>query len=57
MAETAKGHKLVRVKGYTRAGGTKVPTHDRSTPDTSTGRRLPATRRPKRGTRRKPTTR
>ena len=53
MAETAKGHKLVRVKGYTRADGTKVPTHDRSTPDTSSGRKPSAARRRTRGTRRK----
>lgn len=37
MAETAKGKKFVRVHEYTRADGTKVPTHDRSTPDTSKG--------------------
>ncbi|GEM_PF-3208227 len=37
MAETRKGTKFVRVKGYTRADGTKVPTHDRSTPRTSKG--------------------
>ena len=33
MAETAKGKKIVWVRGYTRADGTKVPTHERSTPD------------------------
>jgi len=37
MAETAKGNKLVRVPGYTRRDGTKVHTHDRSTPVTSRG--------------------
>lgn len=37
MAETAKGKKIVRVHGYTRSDGTKVPPHDRSTPDTSKG--------------------
>jgi hypothetical protein len=37
MAETAKGTKFIRVSGYTKATGTKVPTHDRSTPHTSHG--------------------
>jgi len=37
MAETAKGNKFVKVKGYTKADGTKVHPHDRSTPDTSKG--------------------
>jgi hypothetical protein len=37
MAETAKGKKIVKVHPYTRADGTKVPAHDRSTPDTSKG--------------------
>jgi hypothetical protein len=37
MAETAKGKKIVWVRGYTRADGTKVPTHERSTPETSKG--------------------
>jgi len=41
MAETKKGHKLVRVPGYTKADGTKVRTHDRSTPKTSRGVRRP----------------
>ena len=51
MAETAKGNKIVRVKPYTREDGTKVPGHDRSTPDTSTGAKPPATRKapPRRG--------
>lgn len=47
MAETAKGKKIVRAKGYTRGDGTNVPTHDRSTPDTSKGAA------PKRATQRK----
>jgi hypothetical protein len=37
MAETAKGNKFVRVKGYIRPDGTKVPAYVRSTPDTSKG--------------------
>ncbi len=37
MAETAKGKKIVYVHSYIRADGTKVPTHERSTPDTSKG--------------------
>ena len=37
MAETASGKKIVWVRGYTRADGTKVPTHERSTPDASKG--------------------
>ena len=46
MAETAKGKKIVWVHGYTRADGTKVPTHERSTPDTSKGAaKRPAPRR------------
>lgn len=44
MAETAKGNKIVRVKGYTRGDGTKVPTHDRSTPHTSSGAKRPTAR-------------
>lgn len=48
MAETAKGKKFVRVQGYTRGDGTKVPTHDRSTPDTSRGpAKRPPAQRPK----------
>jgi len=46
MAETARGKKFVRVKPYTRADGTKVPGHDRSTPETSKGEQKPAPRRP-----------
>src|SRR5665213_3031217 len=51
MAETRKGHKIVHVDGYTRQDGTKVPGHDRSTPDTSTGAKPPLTRKapPKKG--------
>jgi hypothetical protein len=51
MAETRKGHKIVHVDGYTRQDGTKVPSHDRSTPDTSTGAKPPVTRKtpPKKG--------
>jgi hypothetical protein len=45
MAETEKGHKFVRVQPYTREDGTKVPGHVRSTPDTSTGAKPPATRK------------
>lgn len=37
MAETAKGNKFVRVPGYTRADGTKVKPHDRSTPRDAKG--------------------
>ena len=37
MAETARGKKFIRIQGYTRADGTKVPTHDRSTPKTAHG--------------------
>ena len=42
MAETRKGNKFVRVKGYTRiVGGKKVRVSgfDRSTPKTSKGKR------------------
>jgi hypothetical protein len=49
MAETARGKKFVRVKPYTRADGTKVPGHDRSTPDTSKGEQKPPPKRPRRG--------
>jgi len=45
MAETAKGKKIIHVDGYVREDGTRVRPHDRSTPDTSTGRK------PKRGKR------
>jgi hypothetical protein len=45
MAETEEGNKFVRVKPYTREDGTKVPGHIRSTPDTSTGAKPPATRK------------
>jgi hypothetical protein len=38
MAETRKGTKFVKVPGYTKADGTKVRAHDRSTPLTSTGK-------------------
>jgi hypothetical protein len=38
MAETKKGTKFLRVPGYTKADGTKVRAHDRSTPNTSTGK-------------------
>lgn len=52
MAETAKGNKIVRVKGYTRADGTKVPQHDRSTPHNSTGeKRKTARKTPRRSSR------
>jgi len=37
MAETSKGKKFIRIQGYVRADGTKVHTHDRSTPKTSHG--------------------
>lgn len=46
MAETARGTKFVKVSAYTRADGTKVPAHDRSTPDTSSlerSKQTPAT--------------
>jgi hypothetical protein len=45
VAETAKGNKIVRVKGYTRADGRKVATHDRSTPDTSSGAKRRTTKK------------
>jgi len=45
MAETKKGHKLVRVPGYTKADGTTVRPHDRSTPTTSSGPARPVRRR------------
>jgi hypothetical protein len=41
VAETKSGHKWVRIPSYTRVVGGKpvhVPTHDRSTPHTSTGK-------------------
>jgi hypothetical protein len=47
MAETSKGKKFIRIQGYVRADGTKVHTHDRSTPTTSHG----ASRTPRRGRR------
>jgi hypothetical protein len=37
MAETSKGKKFIRIRGYVRADGTTVHTHDRSTPSTSHG--------------------
>ena len=37
MAETSKGKKFIRIQSYTRADGTTVHTHDRSTPKTSHG--------------------
>jgi hypothetical protein len=46
MAETRKGNKIVKVHPYTRADGTKVPAHDRSTPDTSRGPAKPTTTHP-----------
>ena len=51
MAETSRGKKIVHVDGYTRIDGTKVPPHDRSTPDTSTGAKPLVTRKapPKKG--------
>ncbi len=42
MAETRKGNKLVKVKGYTRVvdgKAVKVRPADRSTPRTSTGKK------------------
>jgi hypothetical protein len=45
VAETAKGKKFIRIQGYTRADGTKVPTHDRSTPGTSSGPKAAARKR------------
>jgi hypothetical protein len=44
MAETSKGKKFLRVKGYQKADGTRVATHDRSTPRTSRGAQPKATR-------------
>jgi hypothetical protein len=37
MAETRKGTKFIRVAGYSKADGTRVRAHDRSTPVTSHG--------------------
>jgi hypothetical protein len=37
MAETQRGKKFVVVEPYTKKDGTKVPKHDRSTPQTSKG--------------------
>ena len=37
MAETEKGKKIVYVHPYKRTDGTRVPAHERSTPDTSKG--------------------
>jgi hypothetical protein len=52
VAETAKGNKIVKVKAYSRADGTKVPQHDRSTPHTSGGaKRLSARKNPRRSSR------
>ena len=39
MAETFKGKKWVHVDGYVREDGTRVGPYDRSTPDTSKGRK------------------
>lgn len=41
MAQTDKGKKKVYVHGHTRSDGTKVPTHYRSTPSTSDGKKKP----------------
>lgn len=46
MAETGKGKKVVYVHPYTRADGSKVPAHERSTPHTSRGAKpRPGTRK------------
>ena len=37
MAETEKGKKIVYVHPCKRADGTRLPAHERSTPDTSRG--------------------
>ena len=47
MAETSKGKKFIRIQGYVRADGTKVHTHDRSTPTTSHGATRARRRRPR----------
>ena len=39
MAQTAEGKKKVYVQGHTKDDGTKVKTHYRSTPSTSTGKK------------------
>ncbi|MFA6677883.1 MAG: hypothetical protein WCS34_09920 [Bacteroidales bacterium] len=39
MAQTDSGKKKVFVHGYTKSDGTKVPTHYRSTPKTSDGKK------------------
>ena len=39
MAETEAGKKKVYVHGHTKEDGTKVKTHYRSTPNTSTGKK------------------
>lgn len=41
MAETSTGKKKVYVHGYTTDDGRVVPTHYRSTPNTSTGAKHP----------------
>jgi len=49
MAETEKGKKWVPVPGYTKADGTKVRPHDRSTPDTSKGKTPAPRNTPRKG--------
>ena len=49
MAETEKGKKFIRVMQYTRGDGTKVRSHDRSTPHDSKGVKRTPTRTRKRG--------
>lgn len=39
MAQTAEGHKKVRVEPYKKSDGTKVSEHERSTPKTSSGKK------------------
>ncbi len=42
MAQTDAGKKKVYVHEYTKSDGTKVPTHYRSTPNTSDGAKKPS---------------
>lgn len=42
MAQTDAGKKKVYVHGHEKSDGTKVPTHYRSTPNTSDGAKKPS---------------
>lgn len=45
MAQTNSGKKKVYVHEYTKPDGTKVPTHYRSTPNTSKGTKKPSSKK------------